>query len=151
MKQKSRTMNIEGSRVAPARKTLKCPVKIREHEPHIDKLDQEVCDRAMGMLNSERPAYLYSNPIVTITCEKLNPQFFSSLRRYQAEWCKRAKSIFGRSPMRKSSNWSLGPGERTLSSKQRKYFKYLTRGFCFTGLLFVQGKNVPHHEWPTVE
>ena len=53
--------------------------------------------------------------------------------------------------MRKSSNWSQGPVERSLSSRQRKHFKYLTRGFCFTGLLFVHGKNVPHHEWPTLE
>jgi len=98
--------------------------------------------RTLQVLDEESPRYLYVNPIVTITCDEPTSEFFSLIRKRQAEWCSRSRNLYPRRFSRRVKNWFTTEGERT------KFQKYMSRGLLFTGLLFVNGNPLPQDQWP---
>lgn len=120
-------------------------VRVRRHQPDIENLGEQVAERLGSILEREQPRCLFVNPIVTITCDKPTEEFFSIVRKRQAEWCKRSMTIFGRRASRKVRNWVNANGPL----KKREQF--FDRGLCFTGVLFVDGDLIPPHAWDDVK
>ena len=116
----------------------------RRHRPDIENLLEQMKARTLRVLEEESPPYLYVNPIATITCKEPTKEFFFLIRKRQAEWFKRSRTIFSRRLGRRVKNWFTVERERT------KYQKFMSRGLQFTGLLFVNGHPVPQDQWPVV-
>lgn len=137
----SRTICLEAT--DPTRKRRRYPrPRVRRHRPDVDNLLEQVTTRTHQILEEESPPYLYVNPIVTITCDEPTEEFFSLIRKRQAEWCKRSRTIFSRKQTRSVKNFFTAEQERT------KFEKFMSRGLQFTGLLFVNGTPVPQNQWP---
>jgi hypothetical protein len=99
--------------------------------------------RTSRVLEEQTSRYVYVNPIVTITCDEPTKEFFSLIRKRQAEWCKQSRTLFSRRLGRRVKNWF------TVEREQTKFEKFMSRGLQFTGLLFVNGQPVPPHRWPS--
>jgi len=138
---KSRLTCLDAPGIVPA--TDQCPrPHVRRHGPDVENLWEQVSARTYRLLTEESPRYLYVNPIVTITCDEPTSEFFSLIRKRQAEWCSRSRTLFSRRLGRRVKNWFTGT-ERT------KFERFMSRGLLFTGLLFVNGQTIPQHQWPS--
>ena len=120
-------------------------VRVRRHQPDIENLGKQVAARLGQILEREHPRCLFVNPIVTITCDKPTEEFFSIVRKRQAEWCKRSRTTFGRRASRKVRNWANANGPL------KKRARFFDRALCFTGVLFVDGDLIPPHAWGEVK
>ena len=141
---RTRTVSLDADLPVAVARPTEPDVRVQRHEPDIENLREQVFQRTQAILEIEQPPYLYANPIAMITCDQPTPKFFVIVHKHQAEWCKRSRSIFTRSQTRRVKGWFTG-------EEQNKYQKFIIRGLCFTGLLFVQGKAVPSHEWQRLQ
>lgn len=114
--------------------------RVRRHRPDVDDLLEHMKSRTLQVLK-ESPRYLYVNPIATITCDEPTSEFFSLIRKRQAEWFKRSRTIFSRRLGRRVRNWFTG-------SEYSKFEKFMSRGLQLTGLLFIKGQPIPQDKWP---
>ena len=117
-------------------------IKIQRHSPDFNNLADEVAERIAAHLGQNPSGCVYFNPAVTISCSQPRPKFFQRIKKEQASWCGRASSTFENSVHRKVSSWispAVVNGERD---------QYYDRALCFTGILFINGKMIPHHNWP---
>ena len=120
-------------------------VQVRRHQPDIENLSEQVAVRLDQILEKEQPRCLFVNPIVTITSDKPTEEFFSIVRKRQAEWCKRSRTTFGRRASRKVKNWV------NVNGPLKKQARFFDRALCFTGVLFVDGDLIPPHAWDDVK
>jgi len=118
-------------------------VQVTHYRPDFHTLSQDVGGRAVGELSRVRSGCIYLNPIVTIRCSCPHEAFFEKVWRFQAQWCRRAKTAFSERGRRNVAEW-VGGGEVLTT----KYGKFLDRSLCFTGILFIDGKVVAPHDWP---
>ena len=140
---KSRVICLDS--VGNTRRSNHCPrPRVRRHQPDIDNLLEQMKARTFQILKEETPPFLYVNPIATITCDEPTEEFFFLIRKRQAEWCKRSRTLFSRRQGRRVRNWFTVERERT------KYERFMSRGLQFTGLLFINGQPVPQDQWPVV-
>lgn len=116
-------------------------LKIRDCEPDFDNM-ADVVDRRVGEWRGQPTGVAYFTPDVTITADSLSHAFMRAVRKYQGRWAKRSETTFPRWARKSVRNW-VSPKPR-----QSKYEKFLERAFCFTGVLLVNGKILPPHEWP---
>lgn len=84
----------------------------------------------------------YFNPAATVSCHQPTPAFFAKVRQEQARWCRIASQTFKKRERRRVKTWVSHEWIR------HKYARYLDRAVCFTGVLFISGRLVPHHQWP---
>jgi hypothetical protein len=85
----------------------------------------------------------YLNPAVTVSCPQPTRAFFAKVQREQARWSRIASQTFRKQVRRRVKTWvSLEPASG-------KYARFLHRSACLTGLLFIDGRLVPHHQWPS--
>lgn len=125
------------------RRSTYCPrPHVRRHQPDIENLLEQMKARTSRVLEEQTSRYVYVNPIVTITCEEPTKEFFSLIRKRQAEWCKQSRTLFSRRLGRRVKNWFTAEREQT------KFQKFMSRGLQFTGLLFIKGQPVPQDQWP---
>ncbi len=129
------------------------PISIRSHEVNLANLDvddliDEMQERLLAVFKEENPPVLYANPACTITCRELTSAFYETVRRHQARWCQRARSVFGRKPMRKAKHWTPQVIPSRLSNRQRRKLRQFQRMFCVTGLLAIHGQPIPSDQWP---
>ena len=118
-------------------------VRIQRHHPDMHSLAEDVWDRIAATVNRAPLGCHYFNPAVTVSCPRPSPEFFRIVRREQAKWCRQTNTTFPRRARRRASNWVSG-GEVI----RHKFGRYLDRALCFTGLLIIDGRLVPHHKWP---
>ena len=120
-----------------------CPrPRVQRHQPDIDNLLEQMKARTSRVMEEQTSRYVYVNPIVTIICDEPTSEFFSLIRKRQAEWCSRSRTIFSRRLGRRVKNWF------TVEREQTKFEKFMSRGLQFTGLLFIKGQPVPQDQWP---
>jgi len=137
---KSRVICLDAAGNTPA--INQCPrPRVRRHQPDIDNLLEQMKARTLRVLEEQSSRYVYVNPIVTITCDEPISEFFFLIRKRQAEWFKRSRTIFSRRLGRRVKNWFTG-------SEHTKFEKFMSRGLQLTGLLFVNGTPVPQNQWP---
>ena len=120
-------------------------VRVQHHQPDINNLFEQVLLRTQALLEAEQPAYLFANPIITVTSDQPAPEFFRVVRKRQAAWCKQSRTLFGRKAMRQAKHWVMP------TAPMSKYQRFLTRALCFTGILLVYGKVTAPHEWHDIE
>jgi len=118
-------------------------VTVHRHRPDMERLADEVGERAIRLLKQTPPRCVFLNPIATVICEAPTAEFFREVRRQQASWCRRSSSTFPRQIRRRPSRWVSG-GEFL----RDKFGRFLDRALCFTGALFINGRFVPPHAWP---
>ena len=70
------------------------------------------------------------------------PAFFRLVKKEQARWCKTASESIKNKVRRKVSTW-ISP-----AVVYGDIDRYHDRALCFTGILFINGKMIPHHNWP---
>lgn len=117
-------------------------VFIQRHSFDIQSLADDVCSRVDRSLRDNPSGCLYFNPAVTVSSSEPAPEFFRVVRKEQARWCRRSSSTFSKKARGSSRSWVTDEGEIN-----GKYARYLDRALCFTGVLFVNGKIVPPHQW----
>lgn len=119
--------------------------KVQIHRHHFDMhtLAEDVGKRVVTKLEQNPTGCVYFNPVVTIYCPRLLPEFFRVVKNEQARWCRQASKTFPCRVRRRSSHWISG-GEWI----SHKYARYLDRALCFTGILFIDSQVVPSHSWP---
>ena len=121
-------------------------VVIRRHPVDWDDPVQPTMERATTILRECPNQCVYLNPIVTVTCHEPTMDFFKEVRKRQAEWCRRASRTIPRPVRRRVSQW-VGGGHHFSSKAER----YLHRAFCYTGVLFINGKIVHPNRWSGFE
>lgn len=117
-------------------------IKIHRYTPNIKYLAEKVGQRIAARLEQNPAGCIYFNPAVTISCPQPSPEFFQLVKKEQARWCGQASSTFEKSVRRKVSTW-ISP-----AVVNGNIDKYLDRALCFTGILFINGKMIAHHNWP---
>ena len=118
-------------------------VNVRHYKADMNSLAEDVGERIATSITQNPTGCRYFNPVVTVSCPSPTPAFFRIVRKEQARWCRQASATFPRHARRLASTWIAG-GEWI----SHKYARYLNRAACFTGILFVNGRIVPAHEWP---
>jgi hypothetical protein len=120
------------------------PIRIHRHTPNMAYLAEEVERRIIARLGHNPAGCVYFNPAVTISCSQPNPEFLQIVKKEQARWCRQASKTFKNHARRRVSSWispAVVNGERD---------QFHDRALCFTGILFINGKMIPHHNWPVV-
>lgn len=118
-------------------------VQIGRYPIDMQNLADDVGRRVVATLERAPVGCLYFNPAITVACSTPTEKFFEAVRREQARWCRQAARTFPRAVRRRVSRW-FDCGE----SKNNKFTRYLDRGLCFTGILFIDGVIMPSHVWP---
>lgn len=113
---------------------LKPKVRVDHHPVDWNTLAESVAERIATTLQQDSTGCRYFNPAATVSCPSPCPEFFRLVRSVQSGWCRRASKTIPRSVRRSSSRWISG-GE-WISDKDARY---LDRGLCFTGVLFIDG------------
>ncbi len=116
-------------------------VSVQHHVCDFDDLASGVGQRLTTIIRAPTGCH-YLNPAVTVSCSQATPAFFALVRREQARWCRIASQTFRKRERRRVKTWVC------LDPAISKYARYLDRAACLTGLLFINGKLVPHHRWP---
>lgn len=116
-------------------------VRVRRHGYDFNDLAEGVGQR-LTVINQSLAGCHYLNPAVTVSCSQPTPAFFTLVRREQARWCRIASQTFRKRERRQVKSWVC------LEPAISKYARYLNRTACLTGLLFIDGRHVPHHLWP---
>jgi len=117
------------------------PVSVQRHQPDMEDPGAEVWKR-IESFTGQTPTCLYVNPIGTVSCDEPIPEFFRAAREFQATWCQRYKSLFGRRALRSAKDWVTWKGYQTREAR------YWDRAACFTGILFINDQFIPPHRWP---
>lgn len=115
---------------------------VQRHPVDFHNLADDVAERITNSIVTNPIGCHYFNPAVTISCPEPSAAFFQLVKKEQARWCRQASSTFENSVHRKVSSWispAVVNGERD---------QYHDRALCFTGILFINGKMIPHHNWP---
>lgn len=118
-------------------------VCIYRFSPDMHTVAEDVGQRVVTTLEKHPTGCIYFNPAVTVACLVPSPRFFEIVRREQARWCRQAARMFSRTVRRRVSRW-VGGGVWD----NHRYSRFLDRGLCFTGVLFIDGVLVPSHRWP---
>jgi hypothetical protein len=117
-------------------------VTITKHRPDIEHLLED----AIGRINTIPPiGFVFLNPMVTVFCEQPTEGFFAEARKHQGHWCKLARRFMGKDMVRSVSAW------QTAHQEKAKLEKYMSRSLQFIGVLIVNGKLIPAHEWKNWE
>jgi len=117
-------------------------ITLQRHSPNMNNLAEEVAERITAYFGHDPTGCVYFNPAVTISCSRPSPEFFHRVRKEQARWCRQASRTFKNHVRRRVSSWSspaVVDGDRD---------RYHDRALCFTGILFINGKMIPNHNWP---
>ena len=117
-------------------------ITIQRHPTDMNNLAEPVVERITAHLGQKSAGCVYFNPAVTISCPQPGPEFFQRVKQEQSRWCQRASSTFKNSVRRKVSSW-ISP-----DVVEGRRDQYHDRALCFTGILLINGKMIPHHNWP---
>lgn len=120
-------------------------ITIHRHSPNMNQLAEQVVERIIAHMEQNATGCLYFNPAVTISCLQPSPEFIQLIKKEQSRWCRQASETFKNHSRRKVSTWSspaVVNGERD---------QYHDRALCFTGILFINGKMIAHHNWPKAD
>lgn len=120
-------------------------VRTQRHSVDWGSLADDVAARVDRSLRDDPTGCRYFNPAVTVSSPEPSPDFFRVVRKEQARWCRRSSPAFSDKARGSSRNWSSG-GEWI----SNKFYRYLDRALCFTGILIAEGKIVPFHQWTKV-
>ena len=120
-------------------------VRIDRHHPDWNALAEDVVGRIEASLQQGATGCRYFNPAVTVACPLPSQEFFRIVCEERARWCRRAGNTIPQKNRRSTSNWISGG--QWISDK---FARYLDRALCFTGILFIDGKFIPPHSWPTL-
>ena len=137
MTKKSRTSVQDVDRVDD-----RSSINIDRHTPDMDHLTEEVGERIAARLEQNPAGCIYFNPAVTISDPQPRPAFFRLVKKEQARWCKTASESIKNKVRRKVSTW-ISP-----AVVNGDLDKYHDRALSYTGILFINGKMIPHHNWP---
>ncbi len=119
-------------------------ITIHRHSQYMSNLAEPVIGRIIAHVTQNPTGCVYFNPAVTISCSQPCPAFFQVVKKEQADWCRQASRTFKNPVRRRVSSWispAVVNGERS---------RYHDRALCFTGILFINGKMIPHRNWPVV-
>lgn len=117
------------------------PVQVERFQPNREDPAQAMRVRIIE-LAPLFPHCVYFSPLATVSCDVPTPEFFRTARKIQAQWCQRCKTTYGRRARRSVKDWVNSDG---VPNRQDRY---VDRALCFIGLLFLEGKHVPPHQWP---
>ncbi len=117
-------------------------VMIHRHPTDMHTLADDVGQRISSILQQNPTGCHYFNPAVTVSCSSPLPKFFQFVRSEQARWCRQASTSFSRQARRRVKDWV------SHERMNNMYARYLDRALCFTGILFIDGKQIPSHSWP---
>ncbi len=131
---------------APVTEHAKFHLAIARHPIDMNSLVEDISQRIATILGSNAIGCFYFNPAVTVTCSDPLPVFFNVVKKEQSRWCRQASATFTRRVRRRASQWVSG-GEWTTD----KFDRFKDRALCFTGVLFIDGKAIPHHEWQMIK
>lgn len=118
-------------------------VTVQRHAYDFNDLAGGVDQRIIATIGQTPEGCHYFNPAVTISCPQPTAAFFAKIRKEQARWCRIAGQTFKKRERRRVRFWISH--ERV----SNKYARYLDRAACLTGILFIDGRPVPHHRWPS--
>ncbi len=116
-------------------------ITIHRHSPDFRNLADDVAARIVVHLRNDPTGCVYFNPAVSVSCRHPSPEFFKLVKQEQARWCRRASKTFKNHARRKVSSW-ISPAVVDGIRNQ-----FLDRALCFTGILFIECRMVPHHQW----
>ncbi len=116
-------------------------VKIARFQPNREDPAPAMRERICA-ISPSHSGCLYLNPLATVSCEIPTPEFFRVARKLQGLWCQRCQTTYGRKARRSVKDWVNCDG-----FPQREE-RYLDRTLCFIGMLIIDGKFVPPHQWP---
>lgn len=125
---------------------LKPKVRVDHHPVDWNTLAESVAERIAATLQQDPTGCRYFNPAATVSCPSPCPEFFRLVRSVQSGWCRQASRTFPRKSRRSPAQW-ISNGKWF----NQKYPRYLDRGLCFTGVLFVDGVITPPHVWPRTD
>jgi hypothetical protein len=117
-------------------------VKVRRHVYDFNDLAEGVGQRIITTVGRHPQGCHYFTPAVTVSCPMPTAAFFAKVRQEQARWCRIASHTFRKRQRRRVKSW-IGHEPR-----DSKLARYLDRAMCLTGILFIDGSVVPHHQWP---
>jgi hypothetical protein len=117
-------------------------VSIQRYEYDFNDLAGEVERRIVATIGQAPEGCHYFNPAATVSCSQPTNAFFAKVRQEQARWCRIASQTFKKRERRRVKSWISH--ERV----SNKHTRYLDRATCLTGVLFIDGRPVPHHQWP---
>lgn len=115
-------------------------VRVQRHVYDFNDLAGGVSQRLTTIIHAPAGCH-YLNPAVTVSCSQPTPAFFAEVRREQARWCRIASQTFRKRERRRVKNWASS------EPVSNRYARYLDRAACLTGLLFIDGRHVPHNQW----
>ncbi len=118
-------------------------VTVRRCRPDMAELGDEAAGRIATVLQENPAGCVYFNLAATVSWPTPSADFFGTVRKEQAHWCRQAGRTFPRSVRRRAIKW-VGEGEWI----GHKFARYLDRAVCFTRALFIGGRFVPPHRWP---
>ena len=117
-------------------------ITIHRHPTDMNNLAEPVVERIIAHMKQNPTGCVYFNPAVTVSCPQPCPKFFQRVKKEQARWCRQASSTFENSVRRTVSSWT------SPDVVNRSRDRYHDRALCFTGILFINGKMISHHNWP---
>ncbi|MEO2014666.1 MAG: hypothetical protein ABGZ53_09870 [Fuerstiella sp.] len=129
--------------LASVRMTYSKPPPIDDFAEEMFKRLNTACEAAIK--SPQQHQWIYINPIAVISCFEPSAVFFAEVRRIQAEWCRRSKTLFPKSVRKSVKDWDGHEPDHT------KHARYLRRCLCLRGLMLHAGAPTPHHEWVKVE
>ncbi len=118
--------------------------KVNVHSGYeVDKenLATPVFKRTQEFLSRFPTKSIYLNPICTIVADEPSQNFFETVKKWQAKWCKEASTFIGRDTRRSVRNYISDKGR---TSKKQRFFE---RAFSFTGILFVNNELIQSNRW----
>ncbi len=119
-------------------------LKIRDFNPDFDKLAEEV-GRRIAEWGNQPTGAAYFTPDVQVTADSPSLAFMRAVRKYRGRWVMKMRKQFPRWVLASVAAW-IPDGDC-----QGKKDHYLNRSMCVTGILFVNGRILPGHEWPDRE
>jgi hypothetical protein len=120
-------------------------VTVQRHDYDFNDLAGGVDQRIIATIGQTPEGCHYFNPAVTVSCPQPTLEFFTKVRQEQARWCRIASQTFKKRERRRVKSWI------SHERGSNKHARYLDRAACLTGILFIDGRLVPHHLWPCQE
>lgn len=121
-------------------------VTIQRYRIDMNTLEDDMGSRIAALMEPNPVGYHYFNPAVTVSCPNPLAAFIDTVWNEQEHWCRQAVNTFPRR-IRRHTSISVGGDEWV----NNKYGRHLIHALCSTGVLFIDGKPVPLHEWPRPE
>ena len=106
-----------------------------------EDLTNPVQERASYFVAQNPSAIIFLNPLCTILDASPSEEFFTAVKKWQANWCKQASGTMGRHSRRKVADFYSDQGRM---SKKHRFFE---RAFSFTGIMFYDGEVIQPHRW----